>query len=35
MLARDPDDLDEDEEAATADAESLRRFLEARGAAVV
>ena len=28
LLARDPDDLDEDEEAATADAESLRQFLE-------
>ena len=29
MLARDPDELDEDEEPATADAEGLRRFLEA------
>ena len=29
MLARDPDELDEDEEPATADVEGLRRFLEA------
>ncbi len=28
VLARDPDELDEDEEPATADVESLRRFLE-------
>jgi hypothetical protein len=28
VLARDPDKLDEDEEPATADVESLRRFLE-------
>ena len=28
FLTRDPDELDEDEEPATADAESLRRFLE-------
>ena len=28
MLARDPDELEEDEEPATADAEGLRRFLE-------
>ena len=28
VLERDPDDLDEDEEPATVDAESLRRFLE-------
>ena len=28
MLARDPDELDEGEEPATADAEGLRRFLE-------
>ena len=28
MLARDPDELDEDEEPATADVASLRRFLE-------
>jgi hypothetical protein len=27
-LARDPDDLEEDEEPATADAEGLRRFIE-------
>jgi len=30
MLARDPDELNEGEEAATADAEGLRRFLEAK-----
>ncbi len=28
VLARDPDELDEDEEPSTPDAESLRRFLE-------
>ncbi len=28
MLAREPDELEEDEEPATADAEGLRRFLE-------
>ena len=28
MLARDPDELEEDEAPATADAEGLRRFLE-------